>query len=70
MIWSGHNFAHAMTAELSWHVQSCDLFESVELEWIKFSLTFNFEPMQNDFQPLFTVLGEAYFLFIFFQIFF
>ena len=21
----GHNFAHAMTAELSWHVQNCDL---------------------------------------------
>ena len=28
MIRSGHNFAHAMTAqipELSWHVQNCDI---------------------------------------------
>ena len=25
IIQSGHNFAHAMTAELSWHVQNCDL---------------------------------------------
>ena len=25
MIKSGHNFAHAMTAELSWHVQNSDL---------------------------------------------
>ena len=22
---SGHKFAHVMTAELSWHVQNCDL---------------------------------------------
>ena len=22
---SGHNFAHATTAQLSWHVQNCDL---------------------------------------------
>ena len=29
--WSGHNFAHAMTALLSWHVQICDLIESLEL---------------------------------------
>ena len=28
---SGHNFAHAMTAELSWHVQICDLIGL--LEW-------------------------------------
>ena len=26
---SGHNFAHAMTAELSWHVQNCDLIQSL-----------------------------------------
>ena len=25
MTQSGHNFAHAMTVELSWHVQNCDL---------------------------------------------
>ena len=25
MIQSGHNFAHVMTAELSWHVQNCGL---------------------------------------------
>ena len=27
---SGHNFAHVMTAELLWHVQSCDLIGSLE----------------------------------------
>ena len=27
---SGHNFAHAMTAELSWHVQDCGLIGSLE----------------------------------------
>ena len=31
MIQSSHNFAHAMTAELSWHVQNFDLIGS--LEW-------------------------------------
>ena len=31
MIQSGHNFAHVTTAELSWHVQNCDLIRS--LEW-------------------------------------
>ena len=30
MIQSGHNFAHAMTAELSWHVQNYYLIKSVE----------------------------------------
>ena len=25
IIKSGHNFAHVMTAELSWQVQNCDL---------------------------------------------
>ena len=30
MIQSGHNFAHAMTTELSWHVQNCDLTGSLE----------------------------------------
>ena len=29
MIWSGHNFAHAMTAQLSWHVQNYDLIGSL-----------------------------------------
>ena len=28
MIQSGHDFAHAMTAELSWHVQNCNLIGS------------------------------------------
>ena len=28
-IWSEHNIAHAMTAELSWHVQNCVLIESL-----------------------------------------
>ena len=32
IIWSDHNFAYAMTAELSWHVQSCDLIRSLEFE--------------------------------------
>ena len=32
IIISGHNFVHAMTAELSWHVQKCDLMESLDLE--------------------------------------
>ena len=29
---SGHYFAHAMTAQLSWHVQNCDLIGSLESE--------------------------------------
>ena len=33
IIWSGHNFAHVMTAELSWHVQISDLIESQE-SWL------------------------------------
>ena len=32
MIKSGHNFAHAMTAKLSWHVQICDMIGSSKLE--------------------------------------
>ena len=31
-ITSGQNFAHATTAELSWHVQNCDLIRSSEKE--------------------------------------
>ena len=31
MIQSGHNFAHVMTAELSWHVRNCDLIESLKI---------------------------------------
>ena len=30
MIQSGQNFAHATTAQLSWHVQNCDLIRSLE----------------------------------------
>ena len=26
---SGHNFAHVMTAKLSWHAQNCDLIKSL-----------------------------------------
>ena len=40
MIWPGHNFAHVTIAELWWHVQICDLIESLEL-WLqqtKFSI--------------------------------
>ena len=29
MIIAGHHFAHVLTAKQSWHVQSCDLIESV-----------------------------------------
>ena len=43
MIRSGHNFAHVMTAELSWHVQICGLISSLESWWKQreFSLYFN-----------------------------
>ena len=34
IIRSGHNFAHIMTAELSWYVQICDLMNSLKL-WLK-----------------------------------
>ena len=30
---TGHNFAHVMTTELSWHVQINDLIESLE-SWL------------------------------------
>ena len=29
MLQSSHNFAHAMTAQLSWHVQNCDMIGSL-----------------------------------------
>ena len=32
MIWSGHNFAHATTTKLSWHVQKYDLIGSLEFK--------------------------------------
>ena len=32
---SGHNFAHAMTAELSWHVQNCDLTGSYFVYFVR-----------------------------------
>ena len=35
MIESGCKFAHAMTAELSWHVQNCDLNWWLFLTWTK-----------------------------------
>ena len=42
---SGHNFAHAMTARLSWHVQNYDLIASLEskLEQKYFSQDFSDE---------------------------
>ena len=45
IVWSGHNFAHATTAELSWHVQICDLIVSKELELEKklFRQNFSYE---------------------------
>ena len=43
MIQSSHNFAHAMTAQLSWHVQDYDLIGSLEskLEHQEFQQDFN-----------------------------
>ena len=29
MVWSGHKFAQVTTPQLSWHVQSCDLFRTL-----------------------------------------
>ena len=42
---SSHNFAHATTAELSWHVQHCDLIGSLESKWKQKQLSqhFSFE---------------------------
>ena len=56
MICSGHNFAHAMTAQLSWHVQICDLIGSLhsKLKWKNFqdfSLKF-INPLWNGSQAL------------------
>ena len=44
IITSGHNFAHVMTAQLSWHVQSCGLIWSLK-SYLKhgwFSQDFNY----------------------------
>ena len=45
MIRSGHNSAHVTTAELSWHVQICDLIESLELilQQRQFEQVFSYE---------------------------
>ena len=32
---SGHKFAHATTAELSWHVQNCDLVGSLDSKFVQ-----------------------------------
>ena len=37
MTQSGHNFAHVMTAQLSWHVQNCDLIGSMQTK-LKYKL--------------------------------
>ena len=49
MLISDHNFAHAMTAQLSWHVQNCDLNGSLEsqLEQNEFLKDFNYELMNH-----------------------
>ena len=41
--WSGHNFAHVTTAQLSWHVPNYDLILSLEtkINWEEFSQEFN-----------------------------
>ena len=38
-----HDFVHAMTAELSWHVQNCDLilWQEFKLEQIEFPQDFD-----------------------------
>ena len=41
MILSGHDFAHAITAPLSWHVQNCDLIRSLALKFLMDLLSFN-----------------------------
>ena len=33
IIISRHNFGHAMAAQLSWHVQNCDLIVSLQSQW-------------------------------------
>ena len=45
MIQSGYNFAHVTTAQLSWHVQNCDLIGSLEseLKQKRFSQNLNYE---------------------------
>ena len=58
IIWSGHNFAHVTTAELSWHVQFCDLTGPLEskLEQKLFSQNFNYQlinDLWNGFQKTF-----------------
>ena len=47
MIWSGQNFTHATTAELSWHVQNSDLILSlkINIEHVGFSRYLNNELM-------------------------
>ena len=53
MIQSSHNFAHATTAGLSWHVQNGDMIGSLDsaLDQIEFRQYFNYElikPLLND----------------------
>ena len=50
LIQSDHNFAHATTAELSWHVQNYDLIGSLQckLDQIK-----NFQRFQQQAHKLF-----------------
>ena len=45
MIRSGHNVAHATTAQLLWHVQNCDLIASLKLQLMQrlISLYFIYE---------------------------
>ena len=45
MIWSGHNFAHVTTAELSWHVRNHDMIRSLKskLEQNEIFRKFNYE---------------------------
>ena len=45
MVQSVHKFAHATTAQLSWHVQNCDLIRSLffKQEQAEYLQDFNYE---------------------------
>ena len=49
MFWSCHNFAHATTAQLSWHVQNCDMIgaSKYQLEEKELSQNLNYELIKH-----------------------
>ena len=50
VIRSCHNFAHAMTAELSWHVQNYDMIGMLESELEQKAFTQDFLKIRTRFQ--------------------